>query len=324
MMRELNHWADSELPEALQRALGSPEPSELDEAAIERMSMRLQKSLGADFDARPAELLLVSSRLWRFVATGLGTFAAVGVMWGLVSFHSRTQRANDVQLVASVSAPRRATAATPATNDPRSQQRVRVSEAAIAETHPPAKDIEPMRAAVPRLPAERHAANKLRVQRAETMRTARRPSASAANDPDTTGKQALHAAPPGRGNGHVAEARIEPAHAEGALGLRLAPAAHSGGQVSAAPAVPSLADELRGLAQIRALLTHVPERALAAADEQQQRFARGVLGPERELLRLDALVRLGRVKEARTCAAQLQAVPENHPYRARIAALLQR
>jgi hypothetical protein len=93
---------------------------------------------------------------------------------------------------------------------------------------------------------------------------------------------------------------------------------------SRAAAAPGLAEELHGLGQIRALLSESPKRALAAADEQQQRFARGALSPERELLRLDALLRLGRDAQAQQLAAQLTAAPENHPYRTRIAELLAR
>lgn len=87
---------------------------------------------------------------------------------------------------------------------------------------------------------------------------------------------------------------------------------------------PGLAEELDGLAQVRTLLETSPPRALASVDTQQKRFARGALTPERELLRLDALLRLGRTTEAQKLASQLLAAPENHPYKARIAQLLAR
>jgi hypothetical protein len=85
-----------------------------------------------------------------------------------------------------------------------------------------------------------------------------------------------------------------------------------------------LAEELSGLEQIRALMTKSPERALAAAEQQQQQFPRGALQPERALLRLDALLRLERAFEAQQLAQQLLAAPANQPYRARIVRLLQR
>lgn len=92
----------------------------------------------------------------------------------------------------------------------------------------------------------------------------------------------------------------------------------------AAAAAPGLAEELKGLSQIRGFLEASPERALAAVNEQELRFTRGALDPERQLLRLDALLRLGRTSEAQTLATQLMAATENHPYKARIAELLAR
>jgi len=91
-----------------------------------------------------------------------------------------------------------------------------------------------------------------------------------------------------------------------------------------AAAPPGLAEELRGLAQVRGWIEESPERALAAVNEQQQRFARGALTPERQLLRLDALLRLRRSSQAQALAAQLMAAPESHAYKARIAELLAR
>jgi hypothetical protein len=81
-------------------------------------------------------------------------------------------------------------------------------------------------------------------------------------------------------------------------------------------AKPGLAEELRGIEQIRQLLMTSPTRALAAADEQQRRFAGGALTPERELLRVEALVRSGRIAEAKARAAS------NKQYRAQLERLL--
>jgi hypothetical protein len=85
---------------------------------------------------------------------------------------------------------------------------------------------------------------------------------------------------------------------------------------------PGLAQELRQLAEIRVQLRASPERALAAADVHEQRFAHAALGPERELLRIDALLRLGQVREARQRAERMLAAPDAHPYRAQIEKLL--
>lgn len=89
-----------------------------------------------------------------------------------------------------------------------------------------------------------------------------------------------------------------------------------------APRELGLSEELRQLENIRAALDRSPERALALADAQQHRFAHGALGPERELLRIDAWLRLGQYERARTRAEQLLAQPSAHPYRAQITRLL--
>jgi hypothetical protein len=91
-----------------------------------------------------------------------------------------------------------------------------------------------------------------------------------------------------------------------------------------APGELGLAEELKQLRQIRLQLATSPARALAAAAAQDRRFAHGTLGAERELLRIDALLRLGRVADAHALAARALATPGDHPYRAQIEALLAR
>lgn len=63
----------------------------------------------------------------------------------------------------------------------------------------------------------------------------------------------------------------------------------------AAPPAPSEADLLE---QARSALKSEPSRALARANEAAQRYPRGVLVQEREVLAIQALRRLGRVAEA--------------------------
>ncbi|MET0388725.1 MAG: hypothetical protein ABW321_22325 [Polyangiales bacterium] len=89
-------------------------------------------------------------------------------------------------------------------------------------------------------------------------------------------------------------------------------------------AAAGLAAELRGLDEIRQLLLASPTRALAAADAQQRRFAAGALGPERELLRIEALLRAGRADEAQRCATRALEASDNPPYRERIKRLFVR
>jgi len=83
-----------------------------------------------------------------------------------------------------------------------------------------------------------------------------------------------------------------------------------------------LAEELRQLEHARRLLHASPQRALAAVRMQSRRFSQGALGAERDLVRLDALLRLGRAQEAQRLADRVLGVPDNHPYRVQIEKLL--
>jgi hypothetical protein len=80
-------------------------------------------------------------------------------------------------------------------------------------------------------------------------------------------------------------------------------------------AAATLAEELRSLAQIRSEMQN-PARALAAVERHAKRFTAGALIPERELLELEALLKLGQTARARRVAARLTSGPGPHPYRA--------
>lgn len=95
-------------------------------------------------------------------------------------------------------------------------------------------------------------------------------------------------------------------------------------RAQAKPAELGLAEELRQLELIRQRLRGSPAQALSEADAHARRFPHGTLGPERELLRVDALLRLGREAEARRLGARMLAAPEGHPYRAQLEKLLDR
>jgi hypothetical protein len=85
----------------------------------------------------------------------------------------------------------------------------------------------------------------------------------------------------------------------------------------AAPATPAidgdpLAAEVAHLARLRAIQDGDPAAALALSAEGSQRFPRGLFAQEREAIAVGALVRLGRVAEARTRArAFLAAYPRS-------------
>lgn len=128
----------------------------------------------------------------------------------------------------------------------------------------------------------------------------------------------------------VPEARPVPAPVETPVPDAPPPAAEPPQPVAALPArsskralpEPGLAEELRALAQIKHDVSAAPRRALAEADAHARRFPHGTLGPERQLLRIEALLRLGREAEAHKLAQHELAAPGGHPYRARIEQLL--
>jgi hypothetical protein len=82
-----------------------------------------------------------------------------------------------------------------------------------------------------------------------------------------------------------------------------------------------LVEELRQLEAIRRKLPSQPARALAAISAHARQFPQGALGPERELLKIEALQRLGRSLEARRAAEQALA-REGQPYALQIRQLM--
>jgi len=65
----------------------------------------------------------------------------------------------------------------------------------------------------------------------------------------------------------------------------------------------TIADEARLLEQARSALSSNPARAMDLVERHQQMYPNGQMGSERELIAVDALVRLGRQAEAERRAA---------------------
>jgi hypothetical protein len=82
-----------------------------------------------------------------------------------------------------------------------------------------------------------------------------------------------------------------------------------------------LIEELKQLEAIRRRVPAQPARALTAIAQHARRFPQGTLGPERELLRIEALQRLGRSAEAQQAADKALSTP-GHPYAAQIRQLM--
>jgi hypothetical protein len=102
-------------------------------------------------------------------------------------------------------------------------------------------------------------------------------------------------------------------------------AADVGGPASApveAPADPAAPSEGALLLQARRQLASNPGGTLALAGEAARRFPGGPLAPEREVLAIEALARLGRIAEARERLAAFRAQYPQSPHLARLAALV--
>jgi len=85
-----------------------------------------------------------------------------------------------------------------------------------------------------------------------------------------------------------------------------------------------LSAEVEQLDAIREHLQHAPALALQAAAAHERRFPRGELAQERELLRIEALFRLGRAGEARARADRLAGASAGGAYRAQVQRLVAR
>jgi hypothetical protein len=83
-----------------------------------------------------------------------------------------------------------------------------------------------------------------------------------------------------------------------------------------------IAVEAQLLERARSLLGESPERALMLTREHQERFSAGQLRAERELIAIDALLRLGRVEEAKQRARPFLSDGSSQVFAGRIRSLL--
>jgi hypothetical protein len=80
---------------------------------------------------------------------------------------------------------------------------------------------------------------------------------------------------------------------------------------------------MQQVAAAEQFLQRSPERALALVRQGDQRFARGYFQQERAYIAIMALIRLGRIEEARARAASFDAQFPALPYGARIRSALE-
>jgi hypothetical protein len=117
------------------------------------------------------------------------------------------------------------------------------------------------------------------------------------------------------------ESRQEVAAATEAKPIRLAPKARP--ERGAQAEEPSDMLEMQQVATAQQLLERSPQRALTLVRQGDQRFARGYFQQERAYIAIMALIRLGRIDEARTRAASFSKRFPALPYGARIRSALE-
>jgi len=114
-------------------------------------------------------------------------------------------------------------------------------------------------------------------------------------------------------------ALAEPAHGDSRLSAGPARSA----AVSRSPTPSSLAAEVSAIDGVRtAAVEHNPTRTLALLDAYQRQFPNGSLGPEAQLLRIEALVQAGRRAEAVPIARHLLDAAPDGPLSERVRTLL--
>ncbi|MBK8255493.1 MAG: hypothetical protein IPK82_22880 [Polyangiaceae bacterium] len=84
----------------------------------------------------------------------------------------------------------------------------------------------------------------------------------------------------------------------------------------------SLSKEAKLLLQVKADVAKDPEKALKLAEKHHRMFGDGALLEEREVLQIEALVRLGRVEEAKAAASRFRAEHPQSGHLARVARLV--
>jgi hypothetical protein len=89
---------------------------------------------------------------------------------------------------------------------------------------------------------------------------------------------------------------------------------------AAAPSAGSAVNELQLIDEARQSLRSSPARALALADEHAQRFPRGSMAEEREVIRISALMNLGQTSRARALAQDFLRTNPGSAYARRVEA----
>jgi len=144
-------------------------------------------------------------------------------------------------------------------------------------------------------------------------------SAAAAVHPGSTAE-----APPESPTPSEAERQFPPVPAPAVSAMPAVPARAARPVPAEAPSVSgdALAGEAKLLNEAHAVMASDPDRALAIAGEHAKRYPRGQLAAERELIRVQALVKLGRTAEAEARARALRKSTPSSIYGERLDTIL--
>lgn len=305
MTRPPVRWAHSDLPEELSRLIASAAPLEQDAAALARMRERLHDSLGPTFETRlsganPGSHVL--SLLHRGKWLCAAALATAGLsFFSVQSLQTRTSTApGNLQPVA-------AEVASVANLQPSAVETVaNVDQQPSAAPAPRTADAQPGSDVAVGSGAERRQTPARAEHSIRALASSERGRGSARSE---QGARASAGLPRSRGSASPEQVAKASTHEQSSKAEKRAAAS---GETT------GLAAELRGLAEIRNVLHSSPTRALELAEAQEALFIQGALGPERELLRIEALIRAGRTDDAKRRATRMLNASNNPPYRERI------
>jgi hypothetical protein len=150
------------------------------------------------------------------------------------------------------------------------------------------------------------------------------PTATAITTPTATATTVASPAAPSRARVERPAARDMRGASDTATIAAAPPSMNTPATSPAAPAAPPASGEGALLLRARRVLASEPQAALALTQEDERLFPAGDLAPEREVLAIEALARLGRTAEARSRFDAFRARFPQSPHVARLRALLDR
>jgi hypothetical protein len=284
---------DSDIPEELRRVLASARTDGGGQDALASLAAKLPVATGAKV---PVSAALGASKKailsWKLAAWVAGAAALSGAATNLIALAPAARPP-----AAEVAEARGTGAHTSQPQRPSDAEKPGEPE----RPSPPAGTSEPERPSHAAKPSEPE-------------------TSSRADRPEDSAPLAARPAPPAGSD--IASPRGEPAASAAAARKAEAPPALAAQGPAPAASAGSLAAEAKMLLQAREAMQRDPAKALRAAEDHGTAFSDGALAEEREVLRVEALVRLGKREEAAAAASSFRARHPQSSHLARIDRLL--